>query len=192
MGRIRRIVGGEGVGRDCGRVGIGGDRRDRPDGHLDGASHPPPGPPRYSHTNNVALDEDETIDIPVPAPRDGRRDDAPSSYRRNDDDATSLASSSPPWSPSSNGRGRDDVPTSSSATCVASRVGGGARGRGCGGCGGTTASSSSLMCMGASEAMDSILGRLADVVLDCISHGKMDDACREWTNVPQARECKFF
>jgi hypothetical protein len=42
------------------------------------------------------------------------------------------------------------------------------------------------------DALDAMLGNLADAILDCISGGRMDDACREWTNVPQARECKFF
>ena len=206
IGSIRRIVGGGGVGRNYGCVGVGlvgGSNRDPADGDLDYASVPPPPEhmpepsPRSSHTNNV-------VSLDAAASHEGHRDDAPSSSRRNDDadisassilavargngradDASPLASSS-----SSNGRmGDDDVPTSSSATCAASRVRSGAR-RG----GGKKASSSSSspMCMGAYDAMDSVLGKLADVVLDCISHGRMDDACREWTNVPQARECKFF
>ncbi|KAL3806126.1 hypothetical protein ACHAXA_004992 [Cyclostephanos tholiformis] len=48
-----------------------------------------------------------------------------------------------------------------------------------------------FLCIGLSDMIDGALARAADLLLDCITFRRMEDACREWTNVP-AKSCKFF
>jgi hypothetical protein len=48
-----------------------------------------------------------------------------------------------------------------------------------------------MLCIGLSEIVDGALGSVADVILDCITFGRMEDTCHQWTNVP-AKPCKFF
>jgi len=43
----------------------------------------------------------------------------------------------------------------------------------------------------ASDIVDGALARAADAMFDCMTFGMMEDACREWTNVP-ATPCRFF
>ncbi|KAL3789089.1 hypothetical protein ACHAW5_009828 [Stephanodiscus triporus] len=48
-----------------------------------------------------------------------------------------------------------------------------------------------MLCIGLSDIVDGALARVADVILDCMTFGKMEDTCHQWTNVP-ATPCKFF
>jgi hypothetical protein len=47
------------------------------------------------------------------------------------------------------------------------------------------------LCVGLSDIVDGALARAADAMFDCMTFGMMEDACRQWTNVP-ATPCKFF
>lgn len=48
-----------------------------------------------------------------------------------------------------------------------------------------------VLCVGLSDIVDGALARAADAMFDCMTFGMMEDACREWTNVP-ATPCRFF
>ena len=48
-----------------------------------------------------------------------------------------------------------------------------------------------VLCVGLSDIVDGALGGAADAMFDCMTFGMVEDACRQWTNVP-ATPCRFF